>query len=72
MIAEIQLEETDVAKFLIKYPHPNIIGFYEVIKFENEIKMAMEYVRGQDMNQWAIQIHQENKFSERLIKKVFY
>ena len=66
------MEECDICYFLMKYPHPNVMQFKNLILYNNEIKVAMEYVRGQDMNQWAIQIHKEGRYSERLIKKVFF
>jgi serine/threonine protein kinase len=46
--------------------------FRDLIIYQNEIKVAMEFIEGADMNQWAIKIHQEGRYSERLIKKVFF
>jgi serine/threonine protein kinase len=32
----------------------------------------MQLVKGIDLNQWAIKIHSEGKYSEKLAKNVFY
>jgi hypothetical protein len=39
-----------MTKFLTNYPHPNVMSFHDFIVYQNEIKIAMDFVRGLDMN----------------------
>lgn len=50
MIAEIQIEECDISQFLTVYQHPNIMRFIDVVQHISDIKIAMQLVKGIDLN----------------------
>ncbi len=40
------------AQALAKLSHPNIVGVHEVGEHEGQVYLAMEFVRGQSLNEW--------------------